>query len=116
MNDLNPALASRLLRENSQEINDIAEKIIEKRNEYAIKEAEHMDIKAESSVKRLSEMNVTTAKTWIDIDCKDAKKAMLRAEYELKNLQDRRDVLINSNNNLKIQIKFAETEIRNLNL
>jgi hypothetical protein len=115
-NTFNPALAARELIENIREIDAMTDKVIEKRNALLLAEAAYMDTKTESRKKRLAEMSVTAANQWIEIDTNEAKKEYLKISCELRNLQDLRDVLIKSNENLKLRIRMATDEMKTLSL
>jgi hypothetical protein len=111
----NPALASRLLKENALKMEEAAKDVINKRNAYVIAEAELMDTESEAREKRLKEYPVTTAKEMVKNDCIEARKKLTRAEADYKNATDMRQVLEFSNNNLKMRIRLATDELKNLN-
>ena len=114
--ELNPAIAARTLIENSQKLDKIADAVIAQRNEMLGCEVIYLNKKASVSRKFLSEMSATAAQHWIGIETTEEKIELLKAEAELKNIQDSREVLIESNNNLKMAIKLWDTEVKNLNL
>lgn len=116
MEQFNPALAQRLLEENALQLENIGLQIIEKRNNLIVKEAEYMDARAESAKKRLVEYSATAAQKWIDIDVVEQRKAFHKTEHELKNLIQQKQILLEGNNNLKVQINLWRMEAGNLNL
>lgn len=119
MNEIfNPALAVRQLKENAWEMEKLADRIIAARSECTLAEAQLLD--AEDASRRNSlekgQIGVTLMKEYMKIDTHHNQKNLLEKECRLRNLNDLMKVLETSNNNLKVQIKLAQSEIGNLNL
>ena len=107
----------RLLKENALKIEELANQIIVKRSEYAMAEAELLDAEDEAWKLRFGQGGrVTLARRIVESDTRPYKKALLAKKYELHNLTDLMKVLDTSNNNLKLQIRLAGDEMRNLSL
>ncbi len=115
MDQFNPALATRRLREVAVELQNIGEQIITKRNEVALLEASYLGAKAGSLKKHLADKSATAAQLYVTIDTVEDKKKLIHAESELKNLQDKQRIIDEGNQNHKMAIKIALAEMSNLN-
>jgi hypothetical protein len=109
-----PALASRRLREVALELEAIGAKIVDQRMKTVMAEAAYLDAKAESRRKNAELMGVTALQQQIDMDSLEQKKDFIRAEAALRNLQDQRDIIIESNNCAKKAIDIWMTELSSL--
>lgn len=114
METFNPALATRRLREVAAQLEDIGAKIIQKRNEVVLAEAAYLGAKADSRKKHLADKSATAAQMWVEQDTLAEKIILIKAEAELKNLQDQKEIIIEVNNNHKVAIRIWETELINL--
>ncbi len=112
----NPAEASRRLREVSLEMEQIGAKIIQKRNAAVLAEAAYLDAKAAIRKKNMGDISATALQQLVDQETIEEKKALIRAEADLRNAQDQRDIIIEVNQNSKKAIDIWMTEVRNLNL
>lgn len=102
------------IRENSQLIQEYGEAIIQARLNLIEKEAQYIDAKHQSRIKRMAEMSITAANNCVEIDTAREKKEYIIAEHVLKNAIERKDIIVEVNNNLKVQIKLWELEKQNL--
>lgn len=112
----NPAETYQKLLDNSKAMEELSQRIMAKRNEVVILEAQLMDAKADSFRSRRLDYGITEAKEWQKIDAVKEEKAFIKGEAELRNLTDQMRVLEAVNNNYKMAIKIVQTEITNLNL
>lgn len=114
LDSFNPALAFRLIGENSLLVQSIGARIIDARNTLLLKESLYSDMKYKALKTLLNEHNITTSKELVKVECFDAEKEYLVAECVLKNVMEEKDILTEVNNNLKVQIRLWELEKQDL--
>jgi hypothetical protein len=106
----NPNQALKTLRDNIFKMEQLSEAVCNARNACLISEAELIDATAESLATRLSTMNATQAQLWNKVDIATFKKKLIDNEALLRNFQDAYNVVVESNQNLKMAIRMWQDE------
>jgi hypothetical protein len=117
MEQFNPNKAIDTLRKNYLDIQRLGELIEQKRNQFAIAEAELLDAEQQAR-KDYFGSDIKPCKTaefpqWMKLRTWEqiATESLLR--NEIRTLQGRLDILIEINNNIKASIRLAELDYKN---
>ncbi len=117
MEPFNPENALESLRKFTHDIGEVGEKLIMARNFMAGMEAGMIDFEeeAEKNLRQDPELSETAIKNQIKFLTSSRRRDFIIAKLRVKELEDRKDILVEINNSLKVALRIYELEYQNLN-